>query len=282
MKNITIDLGNFNTKYLGETRGMFSSKFSTAFNPNKDAFERIDINGATTYISTGELDREYNKVDKNYMPILMYAISKATNDNNINLCLLLPVNQLPNKAKMINDLQGKSFEFSINGVNRKVFIHKVAILPEGYVSYYSLNQDKVKTKDILIIDIGSRTINIASFIEGTIEKNFTHKLGTYDLYRTIKEIENAKGEDYVEEDIERLIKRNRITVDDEIYIEFLRQILNAAKGNINIRNYEVIFTGGGSLLLESYIRCCTPAALHPEGIYSNVIGASNICSNAWR
>lgn len=280
MRNVTVDLGNYNTKYLGENKGMFSSKISTAFNPNGEMFERISFHGATTYITVGQLEREFSKVDKNYMPILLYAISKATTDTNINLCLLLPVNQLPKKERMIQELKGKSFSFEINGITRKIFIHNVAILPEGYVSFYSL--DNVDDKDILIIDIGSRTVNYASFIEGKIEKSFTNKIGTYDFYSKIKELENSKGEDYLEEDIERLINRGRITVSHDMYLDFLKEILNYTKGQINIKSYTVYFTGGGSKLLEDYIKSNTPCEIHEDAVYSNVIGASNLCKQVWR
>ena len=280
MKNAIVDLGNYNTKYLGENKGMFSSKISTTFNPTAELYERIEFNGTTTYITVGQLEREYSKADKNYMPILLYAISKATTDTNINLCLLLPVNQLPNKERMIGELKGKSFNFEINGITRKVFIHNVAILPEGYVSYYSI--DNAEKDDILIIDIGSRTVNYASFIDGRIEKSFTNKIGTYDFYSKVKELENSKGEDYVEEDIERLIKRGRIKVDHQLYLDFLKEILNYTKGQINIKNYTVYFTGGGSLLLEDYIRSNTPCKIHQDAVYSNVIGASNLCKQVWR
>ena len=280
MKNVIVDLGNYNTKYLGENKGMFSSKISTAFNPNGEMFERIEFNGTTTYITVGQLEREYSKADKNYMPILLYAISKATADTNINLCLLLPVNQLPNKERMITELKGKSFEFKVKGSIRKVFIHNVAILPEGYVSYYSI--DNTENDDVLIIDIGSRTVNYSSFIEGKIEKSFTNKIGTYDFYSKVKEMENSKGEDYVEEDIERLIKRGKIQVAHDMYLDFLKDILNYTKGQINIKNYTVYFTGGGSKLLEDYIKSNTPCNIHEDAVYSNVIGASNLCKQVWR
>lgn len=282
MKNIVIDLGNYNTKYVGDNKGVFSSKFSTGFNANGEAFERVNFNNKTTYISVGELDREYNKVDKNYMPIALYGLNKATSDTNVNLCLLLPVNQLLNKDKLIEQFKGKQFEYKVNDKIVKKYIHNVAILPEGYVSYYSLDQVDAKKKDIILIDIGSRTINVASFIEGKLERNFTIKLGIFDLYRIIKELENAKGNDYVEEDIERLIKRKKIIVADEVYLDFLKQVLNAVKGNINIKNYDVIFAAGGSLVLKTYIEENTPATIHPEGLYSNALGALNLCNQVWK
>lgn len=280
MKNVIVDLGNYNTKYLGENKGMFSSKISTAFNPNGEVYERVEFKGTTTYITVGELEREYSKANKNYIPILLYAISKATTDTNINLCLLLPVNQLPNKQSMIDELKGKSFEFKVKDITRKVYIHNVAVLPEGYVSYYSI--DKPDNDDILIIDVGSRTVNYASFIEGKIEMNFTNRIGVFEFYSKVKEIENSKGEDLVEEDIERLIKRGRIEVSHDMYLDFLKDILNYTKGQINIKNYTVYFTGGGAMMLEEYIKSNTPCKIHEDAVYSNVIGAYNLCKQVWR
>lgn len=280
MTNVIVDLGNYDIKYLSKgIKGKFSSKISTAFNPNPEVFERIEYNAQLTYIGVGALEREYNKVDRNFIPSLLYAINKATADNKINLCLLLPVNQLPRKDYFYSLLEGKKFIYKVNGKDRSLTINKMSVLPEGYCSYYSLKG--VSGKDILIIDIGSRTVNFASFIEGKIEKNFTHKIGTYDFYKKVKEIENSKGNDYIEEDIERLIKREKIIVDDTLYSEFLREILNVTKGNINISNYDVVFTGGGSKLLEECIRRNTPAEILEDATYSNVIGAEQICNVVW-
>ena len=281
MTNVIIDLGNYDIKYLSNgVKGKFSSKISTEFNPNPEVFERIEYNGQVTYIGVGSLEREYNKVDKNFLPSLLYAISKSTTDNNINLCLLLPVNQLPQKEAFKSLLEGKKFSYKFNGKDRTISINRLAILPEGYCSYYSLSN--VQDKDVLIIDIGSRTVNFASFLEGKIEKNFTHKLGVYDLYKRVKEVENAKGNDYIEEDIERLIKRKNILVDDSMYLTFLKDVLNTAKGNINLKNYDVKFVGGGSMVLKKYIEENTPAEVIKDSTYSNVIGAENLCKAVWR
>ena len=67
-----------------------------------------------------------------------------------------------------------------------------------------------------------------------------------------------------------------------MYLDFLKEILNYTKGQVNIKNYTVHFTGGGSLLLEDYIRSNTPCKIHEDALYSNVIGASNLCKQVWR
>jgi plasmid segregation protein ParM len=148
------------------------------------------------------------------------------------------------------------------------------------VSYYSIEEgDK---DDILIIDVGSRTINYSSFIEGKLEKNFTEKLGVFDLYSTIKDIQNSAGGDYVEEDIERLIKNNKIVVDSKIYLGFLKDILNRTKSKVNIKSYtKVLFVGGGSVILKDYIEANTPASVVDDAIFTNVIGAHKLCEKVW-
>lgn len=280
MKTVVVDLGNYNVKYLADRKGIFSAKYSTKFNANSEMFERIEIDGQLTMIGVGEYEREFNKVDKNYIPLLLYAIDKATNESDINLCLLLPVSQISNKDKMINSLKGNTFTFDINGKNRRININKVAVLAEGFVSYYSLDED-IKD-DILIIDVGSRTINYSSFLDGKLEKSFTEKLGVFDLYSTIKDIQNSQGGDYVEEDIERLIKNNKIVVDSKIYLEFLKDILNRTKSKVNIKSYnKVIFVGGGSSTLKDYIEANTPAIVLDDAIYANVTGAHKLCEVVW-
>lgn len=282
MVNITVDLGNYNVKYLGERKGCFSSKYSTKFNSNSEMFERIEYDGEIIYIGIGSLDNEFVKVNKNYMGSLLYAITKATNESDINLCLLLPVGQMPNRDKYIKRLENNTFNFKINGIPRTINIFKVAVLPESYSAFYAIQDNIGSNEEVLIIDIGSRTVNYSSFINGKIEKNFTERLGVLDFYNTVKEIENANGEDYVDEDIERLINSNRIVVDSKIYKDFFRDILNRTKSKVNIKNYKVYFTGGGALLLRDYIQTHTPATVIDDAVFANVIGAHRLCEIVWK
>ena len=232
MINITVDLGNYNVKFIGERKGSFSSRYSTKFNSNSEMFERIEYDGEIIYIGIGSLDNEFVKVNKNYIGSLLYAITKATNESDINLCLLLPVGQMPNRDKYIKRLENNTFSFKVNGTSRTINIFKVAVLPESYSAFYAIQDNVTSNDDVLIIDIGSRTVNYSSFINGKIEKNFTERLGVLDFYNTVKEIENANGEDYVDEDIERLINSNRIIVDSKIYKESQKTM----NSQINLEN----------------------------------------------
>ena len=278
MKNVIIDIGNYSIKYASDEIGKFSSRIHSNFEPNPAAFERIEIDGKTTYIGVGELEREYNKADKNIIPQVLYAISKATIEVDINLCFLLPINQLPEKNKMIQRFEKETFIFKINDKSRVVRINKCVVLPEGQCSYYSI---KEPSKYQLIIDIGSKTVNWCAYIDGKMEKNGTEKIGVFDFYNTVMRIENAKGEDYIVEDIEAQIDRGRIQVSISTYKGFLLEILNRMKANINLKNYDVTFTGGGSLVFKNIIEAIPNIKIHDNPVYSNVLGAKIICEKMW-
>ena len=273
MKNVVVDLGNYNIKYYGDRKGSFSAKYSTKFNPNEEMYERIQVDGQMVFIGIGSLSLEFNKIKKNYLGQLLYGINLATNESDINLCLLLPVVQIPNKYDMINKLRGTTFNCIINGNPRTININKVAVLPEGYCGYYSFDE----SEDTLVIDIGSRTINFAAFCNGKLVESFTEKLGVFNLYSTIKDIQNSTGTAYVEEDIERLIANNKINVDSRIYQDFYDDVINRAKAKVNIETFKVYFVGGGALLLKDIIEANMTAVVHPEAQYANIIGAYRLC-----
>lgn len=279
MKNVTVDLGNYSIKYVGDRKGSFSSRISTMFNPNPEAFDRIELNNEVIYIGVGDYDRQFNKVDKNYLPGLLFAITQATNDSEINLCLLLPLVQMNNASKFINKLKNSTFSFKVNGVARTININKVVVLGEGFISQYMLENNR---EEILLVDVGSRTINFVTILEGKTEHNYTERLGVLDLYSNIKDIENSKGEDYVEEDIERLIRNGRIVVDGKVYVDFLKLILNRIQAKVNIKNYKVYFVGGGALLLKDYIEANTTAIVLNDAQFTNVLAAHKVAEIGWK
>ena len=278
MKNVVVDLGNYNIKYCGDRKGSFIAKYSTKFNPNEEMYERIQVDGQTVFIGIGSLSLEFNKIKKNYLGQLLYGINLATNESDINLCLLLPVVQIPNKYDMINKLRGTTFNCIINGNPRTININKVAVLPEGYCGYYSFDE----SEDTLVIDIGSRTINFAAFCNGKLVESFTEKLGVFNLYSTIKDIQNSTGTAYVEEEIERLIANNKINVDSRIYQDFYDDVINRAKAKVNVETFKVYFIGGGALILKDIIEANMTAIVHPEAQYANIIGAHRLCQSVWK
>lgn len=284
IKSTIIDLGNINVKFIGDNKGKFSSKITNDYQSYEEGFQRIEYNGTKTYIGIGELSREFNKADRDYMAQLLYAIGKANTSDTTetNLTLLLPIIQMKNKAKLVAALKEKTFNFKFNGENRSIKINDLLVLPEGYASYYSLDIEDRKG-DVCILDIGSRTINICVLENGKIAKTNTIKLGSFDFYSKIKAIENAKGEDFTEEDVQRLIDNGLIKIESKQYIEFLGDILNLVKPYVNLKTYNTVFTGGTSLMLKNYIAklSLSKFKIHQNALTSNVDGALEAAKKVW-
>jgi plasmid segregation protein ParM len=283
IKSTIIDMGNYFIKYIGENKGSFSSKYTTDFQSYQDSFQRVEIDGFVTYLTIGEFSKEYDKTNKeNFIPQLMYSICKANNEDVIrtNLCLMLPIMQMANKKKMLDIInKNKNIKLKFNGKDKDIFIEDTLILPEGYSSYFTLTPEQ-KKGDICIIDCGSRTVNLAIFENGKVVKLQTIKLGSYDFYTKIKNIENK---DYSEEDIQRLIDNNIINVDAKEYTLFLSNILNAIKPYANLSTYKVYWTGGTSLMLQEQIKQLSlqNSTILENADTSNVDGALEASKKVW-
>lgn len=275
-----LDNGNWNQKWMNDngTKGIFSSRISTEYQSYPEGFQRIQYNDQTTFFEIGEIQKEFNKTEKVCLiPQILYALCKSHPNEEIieiNLTLLLPAIQMQNKDQLISKLQNKEFNFKYNGKDIIASIHNVLILPEGYVSYFSLNSSD-KKGSVALVDIGSRTVNLVVLYNGKIQKINTIPIGTYNFFSKIKDIENGKGQRFFEEDIKRLIDEGIIKVYQKQYVEFLNNILESIKPIINLATYKVIFTGGGSIMLAEYINQLKLPnfKIHEEAIYSNIIGA---------
>ena len=184
MNLTTIDLGNYNLKYSGEVRGIVSSKYHTRFEVNEEAFNRIELDGKKYFIGVGKYSLEYTKANKeSLVPQVLYCINSANKGNNINtnLCLLLPIAQMRFKEYIISIFQKRFFKCKINGKQIYIRIEKVIVLPECQTSRISLSEE-INSNELLLIDIGSRTTNIAAYNLGNLVINITRKIGILNLY----------------------------------------------------------------------------------------------------
>lgn len=275
MKLTVIDYGNYNLKFKGDTAGIVSSKYHTNFESNPEAFNRIEFDGKQFFIGVGKFSLEYTKINKeSLIPQVLYCINEANEGNNIttNLAILLPIEQMQFKEELKKMLEKKFFECMINGRQANIRIERVVVLPEAQVARFSLSDDK-QSEDLLLIDIGSRTTNIVATSQGELILNITRKIGIVNLYERLMKQLNSNGEELVLEDVESQLRRKRIVLSDKIRMEFLKEILNSFKSEINIRNYDVVFAGGGSLVLREVIELIEGLKLHNDCLYANLLGA---------
>lgn len=287
---LAVDLGNYNIKTSEST--IFRSTY-TLDNIGIDplATEKIEYNGNTYLIGKGEFDTTFNKAKKEYLPNLLYAIASTTPQEieEIGLVLGVPIDNLGLSDAFKSDLDGKEFQFKFNGADRKIKISKLGIVGEGLSSYYTLD-DKTREKDLLIIDVGGRTVNVVTYKNKKLDQKFTIPTGTITYHSKIAERENFKGDDIKVEVVREYISKNIITDLEDIAFDFIKGMLNQI-GKIDTRPYKVLFTGGGSIDLLDYLKKYEypdkmknfkDFELIDNPVFSNASGNKVIGSIKWR
>lgn len=116
-KLLTVDLGSFNIKTsLG---GIYENRF--ILDNESDIFggETLTVEDNTYFFNRGNFNKEFTKANKEIEVPLLYAIGKEGIEGNTNLILHLPASQFAMRQQIIDRLQGKTFEFKINGDSKK-------------------------------------------------------------------------------------------------------------------------------------------------------------------
>lgn len=255
---IAIDLGNRNVKVCLKKGDkikldMFQSRFSSEEMLDYTSIENIEFDGVRYSFDKGEYDFEFNKTQKNYMPLLLLALGRALNgdekkDVDIELMIGAPVEHVAGlREKFKEQLLDKSFVFKYKEDEYKVNIKKVGIIGEGFATYFSIPRSMKEASNIGILDIGGRTVNIATFINGKQDKVCTLNTGILDVKNDILKEYKKEGKDYDIHIIENLIDSNRIEIKARDKKEFVEKIVNEAKlYKIDKDLYEWIIVGGGA------------------------------------
>lgn len=291
VKNLlsVIDLGNYNVKGINQDGKQvnFKSNISRNYETFPDGFNYVLLDGEYTYFEKGVFSKEYIKTNKDYTAQLLYAIAKLHEDLEVietNLTLLLPISEMEHKQKYIDELKGKEFKYTVKAAKKMdkiVKINDVLVIPEGYASYFTL-EDQMKTSSVLLIDIGGRTSNVVAMDNGKPQVLNTYKIGVLNFYAKLKKLNEDK--EYNLEDIERLIKKGDIKVTQKQLAAFTNDIINEIKIDVNLTHYDnVVWTGGGSTVIESIIKDNLPKScfINKEPLYSNIIGALDVSKITW-
>lgn len=279
MTILAIDLGNYNIK---TSEGfMFVSTFTEGEVLNPQGEEVLVFQDKTYMMEKGTFDNEYNKSKKNYKPNLLYAISKSIPKNikEIDLVLGVPVDNIKITEQFKEELQGKEFEWILNGKKGAIKINRIATVGEGISAFYTLNKLK-RLSPIIMVDIGGRTVNVIVFEKGKIKDKFTIPQGMIDLYDVIAAKENATGNRYRAEQIYDLIERNIITDTEKEEKLFIKQIMNEINRRVDINLYDIVFSGGGSIALENHLE--ELGDIIEDGLFANVNGNKLIAEKQWR
>lgn len=279
-KLVTMDLGSFNIKVsTGEDNFIFENRFMLDNEAELFGAEYITLQDNTYVFNKGSFDKELCKTKKNFEVSLLYALAKAEVKGDINLILHLPESSIVGQKQILIDrLQGKDFEYICNGDNNNVRIKKVGVLKEGFSSFYSLR--KRNNGMIAIIDIGGRSTEVFTFINGQLENETSIPVGTMDLFKKIVDALTNNGENRKLEDIKKLLDNNIIDIKEyeDLTDKLCSDLVNSIKLDIpSLEDYNIYLTGGGASYFESFLKKYYKKITEmQDSLFSNVIGAYNI------
>lgn len=287
---IAVDLGNRNIKIAYKEGDKikiesFQARLTDEEQLDYSASEVVEIEGVKYCIEQGNYDFEFNKTEKNYLPLLLSAISRVTDEEEVEIMMGAPAEHVSGLRDIFKkQLLDKEIDYKYKDKNRKVKMKKIGIIGEGFASYFSLPSAVRNVNGNLgIIDIGGRTINIATFINGKQDKVCTLNFGIMDLKNNLlKELKKA-GKDYDINTIENLLANGKLTIDEKEKEQLIKKIINDIKlYKIDINLYSWFIVGGGSIdignILDNYFG---KDSIVKEALYSNVLGYYNFMIAKW-
>lgn len=157
---------------------------------------------------------------------------------------------------------GKPFNVAVDGVS---------VYVQGYVALATMDQNLIKERRVVIIDIGGFTTDVIVVYKGRMRQAESLEKGIITLCNRIRsELFSSYGIRYEEEDIIEALK-GVSAIEHQRHCAFIREMANEYVHSIFLKARELgidmkvvtpIFMGGGSLVLrvfvEKYARAINP------------------------
>lgn len=289
---MAVDLGNNNVKVAINNGQAFSFVNKIERWDNVETLgdnEYIKMNDDFNYYIISNIDTKFekssSKKDKNFIPTLNYSIIKALVEAGVSiedkievdLALLTPINQSGEKSEYIDKIKNNSDNIVECRVNGKEYIANIKInnvvpVLEGCSSAFLLEDlSGINT----IVDIGSRTINIAKIVKGkfsTIE--CLEDIGSFNYYQSL--VSKINNRDITINNIQEMIEVGLANNDKDLLKSYLKKVLEESNkvSKFNISN-NVYFTGGTVELFKSQGLNFEKGNIKimDNPVYSNVLGA---------
>ena len=278
MRTVLLDLGNYNIKLTNNVSFISPYvEFDGVDTTEKNVLEYEGKKFAMEY--EADFDAEFNKVNKAYMPNLLWGMHKygVKDGEELRVFLQLPLSNLGQADALKNDLLDKSFTFTTD-TTRTVHIKDVVIIGEGMAAFYTL-PGEVREKDLIVIDIGGRTTNVVEYRNGRKHEAETVNIGTINLYNDIKvRFNNENGQNVETYEIAHYIKRNIVPQYSDIEDKFVNTLMNRIKGKINMGlGKTIVLTGGGSITLRLALERYNKEFMYMDNpVFANINGAERI------
>ena len=302
--NIAIDCGKHTTKAISKVNGCMSSiKFRTkvqevtnfggdiSYNnylvsDNKNTFLIGDMVGeSSTNYNLSKQTESFRQCTYLAICLLLEKLHLPVADiTNINLAINMPLTlykneQHKNNLKEFIVNNSKTIEFTVNHKVYRFIIKNIVVLPEALGPIYT-KMNEFREKRVTVIDIGSLNVSYTNYNNLTpqLDSMISSNSGTNILRAQIAETLSSKYNTHVSDsDIEYLLKQDKFfyldgakQLESKVIIEQLidqhtHNIFNFAKSRgYTFNNADLVFCGGGTLLLKDAILKAYPMALIEE------------------
>lgn len=200
---------------------------------------------------------------------------------------------------MIEKLQGKEYHVEFAKGNettkRDITIRSVQVFPEGvtgYLYYAKDIVDQIAGRDVVLVDIGGKTTDIALVQGNKATDPYSVNVGTINIYDAIKkslemderflgkvEIKREKIQDYIDKGFYLNGEKQDIKKNIDASVGLFKQIYNELKLNYPISTSAVVVMGGGAKLLGEAFKKNIPGIIVmsdvDKHVFANAKGYKN-------
>ena len=302
--NIAVDGGKHTTKAISRINGCMSSiKFRTKvqevtnfggdinynnylISDKKNTFLIGDmVSETTTNYNLSKQTESFRQCTYLAICLLLNKISLPIATHiNINLAINMPLTlykneQHKNSLKEFISNEDKIIQITVNHKDYQFKIKNIVVLPEALGSIYTRMND-FRGKRVTVIDVGSLNVSYTNYNNLTpeLDSMISSNAGTNILRSKIAETLSSKYNTHVSDaDVEYLLKQDKFfyldgtkQLESKLLIEQLieqhtQNIFNFAKSRgFTFNNTDLIFCGGGALLLKEAILKTYPMAIIEE------------------
>ena len=287
MQKITIDLGNSNYKMLADDKKIIDS--SNVEEVEFGTFGAYQVNGRSYIFGEGAaMKYNTNKICLEKRALLGRALYPVVEDNQeVAITTLLPLSLYitnANKDKYKELLQGQYTVINPNGHTKNFTVSEVSVCCEGFSSL--MTKPELLNEAIYLVEIGG--VDLAGcFVNRTpvVAQSYTSEMGMNIFYTELAKVLTSKLlESYNNKNAELLYNKYEVLEDslkeviDNFAKEYIQKNIYKKLNDIGYKRliHKLVFTGGGAIALERYLKEDTNIIILENALWSNVEGAELI------
>jgi hypothetical protein len=290
MRKVGIDLGTTFVKTSSEI--CFPSGISEIIYPNNDILEINNKQYTMGLYNINDININKSLNNNSRLNFLYALFLESPNEETYfdEVICGLPCSQWKNSNTVIqfkkSILTENTIEIKVNGVQKKVTIDSLNIIPEGSTAYYTneMNNFRFNGEKVLLLDWGGRTLNCLLFENDDLIDTHTEEFGVLSLYPDLAEkistetgisIKNEQAFNIIKDGL--FFKGQFLDVNDfisPIIYKYCNDVYKFLQLRFNVDTIKhVPLIGGGSIIMNNYIQKYIPQSeLQPNAQLLTAIG----------